>query len=168
MEKTGILYGSSGGMTERVAKTIGKKIGNEKVELIDISKATINDFEKYRNLILGTSTWGIGDIQDDWEDFLPDFDNVNLNEKIIALFGLGDSQSYSDSFVDGMGILYEEMKDRGCTFVGQVETNGYTYDDSRAIDNGMFVGLPLDEDNESNLTEIRIDNWLKQILPEFK
>jgi flavodoxin I len=167
MEKTAIFFGSSGGATESVAKQIARKIGNE-TEVFDVANTPVSETEKYRNLIFGTSTWGIGNLQDDWEIFLPELKKIKLNDKIIALFGLGDSESYCDSFVDAIGTIYDAIKDKECTIVGRVDTVGYSFDDSKAVYEGKFIGLPLDEDNESGITEERIDNWLKQILPEFK
>lgn len=167
MEKTAILYGSSSGNTETTAKNIARKIGNGQVEIFDVAKTAASALEPYKNLILGTSTWGIGDLQDDWEAFLPQFEKIDLSGKTVALFGLGDSSSYPDSFVDGMGIIYEAIQNKACKLVGAVESNSYNFDDSRALIDGKFIGLPLDEDNESDQSDDRINNWLKQILPEF-
>ena len=167
MEKSAILFGSNGGATEGVAKQIAEKIGND-IELLDVANVSATDAEKYTNLILGTSTWGIGDLQDDWEGFLPGLAKTDLSGKTIALFGLGDCSSYPDSFVDGIGTIYEEIKEKGCMIVGQVETDGYTFDDSKAVYDGKFVGLPIDEDNESDKTENRIDSWLELVLPNLK
>jgi flavodoxin I len=167
MERTAIFFGSSGGVTESVASKMADKIGNG-VEVFNVANTPAGEAEKYQNLIFGTSTWGIGDLQDDWDIFLPELAKINLSGKTIALFGLGDCESYPDSFVDGIGTIYEGIKDKGCTIVGEVETDGYSFDDSKAVYEGKFIGLPLDEDNESNQTESRIDNWLKQILPQFR
>lgn len=161
MEGTAIFFGSNGGATESVAKQIADKLDGAKV--FDVANVSASETEKYQNLILGTSTWGIGDLQDDWENFLPDLDKEDLSNKNIALFGLGDGESYPDSFVDAMGTLYDELQNKGCSFVGQVDTAEYNFDDSKAIYNGKFVGLALDEDNESDLTEVRIKNWVAGI-----
>jgi len=167
MEKSAIFYGSNGGATETVAKKIAKRITNG-IEVLDVADVAAVDVTKYTNIIFGTSTWGVGDLQDDWEGFLPDLAKIDLSDKTIAIFGLGDSDSYPDSFVDGMGTIYEGIKDRGGRIVGQVEPDGYKFDDSKAVYNGKFVGLPLDEDNESDQTDKRIEAWLQLILPEFK
>ncbi len=167
MEKIAVVYGSSSGNTETIAKTIAKKIGTDQVDTFDVAKINVAALEPYKNLILGTSTWGVGDLQDDWDAFLPSFEKTDLNGKAVALFGLGDSSSYPDSFVDGMGIIYEAIQNQDCKIVGAVETKGYNFDDSRALVDGKFIGLPLDEDNESDQSDYRIDEWLKQILTEF-
>ena len=167
MEKSAIFYGSNGGATETIAIQLAGKIGNG-IEVLNVADVAASDAEKYTNIIFGTSTWGFGDLQDDWEGFLPDLAKLDLSGKTIALFGLGDASSYGDSFVDGMGTIYEELKNKGCTIVGHVETDGYSFDDSKAVFDGKFVGLPLDEDNESDQTDSRIDSWLEKITPQFK
>ncbi len=165
MKKTGIFYGSSAGNTEVVAKTIAKKLN---AEIYDVSRNPVDKISQYENLILGTSTLGLGDLQDDWDAFLSDFEKADLSGKTIALFGLGDSATYPDTFVDGMGTIYETIKDKGCWIIGQVDTDGYDFDDSTALVDDQFVGLPLDEDNESDLTDSRIDKWIDELTAAFE
>ena len=166
MKTLAIIYGSSSGNTKEVAEKISGLIPGSVLHNVDNFK--ISDLENYDNLILGTSTWGLGDLQDDWEGFLPELKKANLEGKTIALFGLGDSSSYSDTFVDGMWILYETIKAKGCTVIGSVSTNGYTYDASRADNGAQFCGLALDEDNESQLTDTRIADWVREISGRFQ
>jgi flavodoxin I len=130
----------------------------------DITAETI---EENKNLILGTSTWGAGELQDDWYDGLPVLQNADLNGKNIALFGCGDCESYSDTFVGGIAELYNGIKDSGANFIGSVSTDGYTFDDSEAVVDGKFIGLPLDDINEDDKTESRIEEWIQQIKPEL-
>lgn len=167
MEKIAILFGSSTGNTESVAEIIADKIGNENVVVFNIADISVSEIQLYKNLIFGASTWGIGELQDDWDTFLPHLASEDLSGKKVAFFGLGDAESYGDSFVDAMGLIYEEIKDKGAEIIGQVSTTEYNFDDSRAVFDGKFIGLPLDEDNEDNLTDNRIDNWLKELLPKF-
>lgn len=164
MKKIGIYFGSSTGNTEDIAKTIGQKLNTEAVH--DVAKTT-PDFSGYDVLILGTSTWGIGDLQDDWEDFAAKIQKADISGKKIALFGCGDSSSYSDSFCDGMGKIYNALQNKGCTFIGKIPTNGYFFQSSEAVVDGVFVGLALDVDNESNQTEARINSWIEQLLSEI-
>ncbi len=164
--KTAIIYGSTMGNTKSVAEKIAGKIPG--ATLIDVSNLNISDLEQYTNLILGTSTWGLGDLQDDWDSFLPQLKKADLTGKTIALFGVGDSSSYPDTFVDGMGIIYDSIKDKGYKIMGSVSTEGYSFDESRAVENNQFVGLALDEDNESNETDSRINNWVDAIINDFK
>ncbi len=162
MGKTGIFYGSSTGNTGNVAKTLAEKLD---AEIFDVSDNPAGKLAEFDNLILGTSTMGIGDLQDDWDSFLPSLAKADLAGKTVALFGLGDADMYADSFVDGMGTIYETIVDKGCKIVGQVDTGDYEFDESRAVVNGKFVGLPLDEDNASELTNSRIEKWVDEIKP---
>lgn len=164
MKNTAILYGSSTGNTEVIAKKIATEMD---AAIIDVASQPVSEISKYQNLILGTSTWGLGDLQDDWERFLSQLCKIDLTGKTIALFGLGDSSSYPDTFVNGMGTIYEAIKDKGCKIVGMVDPKEYDFDDSSANVDGKFVGLPLDEDNESAQTKTRVSKWLEQILPAF-
>ena len=40
---------------------------------------------------------------------------------------------------------------------------GYDFEGSAAVEDGYFVGLVLDEENQSNLTPQRIKQWVEQI-----
>jgi flavodoxin I len=162
MNKIGIFYGSSGGNTQEVANRIAAKLGIEKADIHDVGSSKAGDLEVYDVLLFGTSTWGLGDLQDDWEGFINVLPSVNLSNKKVALFGCGDSSSYSDTFCDGMGKIYQAIKDR-TTIIGYTDTTAYSFDASESVIDGKFVGLAIDEDNESNLTEERIDKWIKSI-----
>lgn len=160
MKKTLIVYGSSTGTCQALAEKIAAKLGVEAVDVANMTEAQVAEAE---NLILGTSTWGAGELQDDWYDGLNTLKAVDLSGKTVALFGCGDSESYSDTFCGAMGEIYTTLKDKGVTFVGQVDTDGYTFDDSEAVVDGKFVGLPLDDVNEDDKTDERIDAWLEAI-----
>ena len=164
MNATIVIYGSSTGTCEAIAEKIASKLGCETINVQDLTADTIND---HQNLILGTSTWGAGELQDDWYDGLKTLQDANLNGKTIALFGCGDCELYSDTFVGGIGELYNAIKDSGARFIGSVDTDGYTFDDSEAVIDGKFIGLPLDDINEDYKTDIRIENWLSAISPEL-
>ena len=81
---------------------------------------------------------------------------------------MGHSSSYSDSFVDGMGIIYETIVDKGCSVVGSVPSENYSYNTSRADIGGLFAGLALDDDNEYDKTDSRINDWIRDICPKLQ
>ncbi len=164
MSKIAIFFGSSTGNTEDAAGTIAEKLG---AEVFNVADNPADELSQYDNLIFGTSTWGIGDLQDDWDTFISTLEGADLNGKVVALYGFGDSETYPDSFVDAMGTIYETVKDKGCKLTGQTEVDSYSYDSSRAEVDGKFVGLPLDEENQSDLTEDRINAWVEQIKKDF-
>ncbi|MFV0266686.1 MAG: flavodoxin [Draconibacterium sp.] len=164
MSKTAVFYGSDTGNTESAAKRMAQKL---QVDIFDVGSKPATQLDNYTNLILGTSTMGLGDLQDDWAGFISELERADLNGKTIALFGLGDADMYPDTFVDGMGEIYNAIKDKGCRIVGQVDTAGYEFDASIAVVEGKFVGLPLDNDNQNGLTDERINAWLEKIKTEF-
>lgn len=104
-------------------------------------------------------------MQDDWDAF--DFSALKLQGKTVAIFGMGDSESYSDTFCGGMGKLANKLKEAGANIIGAVSTEGYSFESSEAIENGNFVGLALDNDNQEDLTEPRIDAWVGKIKAQF-
>lgn len=167
MKKTGIFYGSTTGTTESVARLIADKLGIAPADVHEVTQLDTALAESYEALILGTSTWGDGELQDDWYDGLKVLQGAHLSGKIVALFGCGDSESYSDTFCDAMGLLYEGLKDSGCTFVGAVDDSGYTYSASVAAADGLFVGLALDDVNESDRTDDRVSAWAAQLQAEL-
>jgi len=167
MEKIGIFYGSSTGNTESAAQMLQKEFGTENIELFDVADASQSDLEQFTNIIFGASTWGLGEMQDDFADFLSVVESANLDGKKVAIYGFGDQNSYVDTFVDAIGEIYESIKDKPCELVGKVSTDGYAYEASRAEVDGQFVGLPLDEDNQDNLTQERIQAWVADLQSNF-
>lgn len=157
MSKTIVVYGSTTGTCESIAQTLGDQLG---AEVINVSDLTANQLAEADNIVLGTSTWGAGELQDDWYDGVNVVKSANLSGKRVALFGCGDSASYSDTFCGGMKELYDAAVAAGATVVGAVPTDGYTFDDSDAVVDGQFVGLALGDVNEDDKTSERISAWL--------
>ena len=150
MSNTIVIYGSSTGTCESIAEKIAQKLGCEALNVQELSADVV---AQNQNLILGTSTWGAGELQDDWYDGLSVLKNADLSGKTIALFGCGDCSTYSDTFVGGIGELYDGIKQSGAKFIGAVSTDGYTFDESSAVVDGKFIGLPLDDINEDDKTD---------------
>lgn len=157
MSKTIVVYGSTTGTCESIAQTIGDQLG---AEVINVADLTADQLAEADNIVLGTSTWGAGELQDDWYDGVNVVKSANLSGKRVAIFGCGDSASYSDTFCGGMKELYDAAVAAGATVVGAVPTDGYTFDDSDAVVDGQFVGLALDDVNEDDKTSERISAWL--------
>ena len=158
MKSTIVVFGSSTGTCENIANTIAEKLGVEAINVTDFSADTVANYD---NLILGTSTWGAGELQDDWYDGVNVLKEADLSGKTVALFGCGDSESYSDTFCSAMKEICDAAA--GANIIGGVSTEGYTFDDSDAVVDGKFIGLALDDVNEDDQTESRIDTWLDSI-----
>lgn len=158
---TAIFFASSTGNSEEIANKISAELNN--IEIFDLAGTKIEKINEFDKLILGGSTWGDGELNDDWEDVWGNFCKLDLANKTIALFGLGDQESYSDEFCSAMGIIYEQIVKSGAKIVGFTSTEGYYHDGSKAQIEDKFVGLAIDEDNQSDLTDKRINDWTNDI-----
>ena len=158
-KRLGIFYAPSGGSVHKVARLIKQKLVDLQPDLFVISDVTPLRLLDYHNLILVCSTLG----RNTWEML-----RIRLEGRKVAIVGLGDHVSYPNNFVDGMGILGRTIGEIGGQLIGETETRDYIFNDSRALQEGKFIGLPLDEDYEADKTEDRVDNWLERIRPELK
>lgn len=169
MEKIGLFYGSDTGYTEGVAMQIEDLLGKNKVEVHDIYEGRPELFEQYEHIIIGLSTWHDGQLQSDWDIFFNDFKKINFENKVVAFFGLGDQIGYAEYFIDGVGLLAEVVYENGGEIIGVWPTEGYDFESSKAeFQEGWFLGLAIDEDNQSGLTEERVQAWIAQIKEEFQ
>ncbi len=156
--KTAIFFGSTTGTTEMVAGKVGELLGAEVFPASEIDKV-----EEFEFVIFATSTWGMGDLQDEWFDALDKLKTKNLAGKKVAFIGVGDQEGFGDTFVDGIGTIYEEIKDMGINLVGKTSTDGYSFGGSKAVVDDEFVGLVIDDNNQSNLTDERINAWVEKV-----
>lgn len=176
MSKVGIFFGTDMGSTRKMAKLIQKQLGDEIAEKPkNINRVDQAEFTSYDYLILGTPTLGEGQLpglsadcqEESWEEFLPNFSGMDLTGIKVALFGLGDQVGYANEFVDALGELYDYVANCGAEMVGFWPTEGYEFTASNAVDGDDFVGLVIDKDNQSSLTEQRIAGWVEQIKAEM-
>ncbi|MBS0010190.1 MAG: flavodoxin domain-containing protein, partial [Bacteroidales bacterium] len=131
------------------------------------------DIDKFDNIIfgiatIGKETWDAEPVKSGWFEFMPELEKADLQGKKIAIFGLGDHVRWPNHFVDAMGQVYRILQEKGVDTIGKVSPDDYTFDESEALIDGMFVGLPIDEDFEPDLTDIRIKEWMVQLKKEFK
>ncbi|MCC7447244.1 MAG: flavodoxin [Anaerolineae bacterium] len=170
MAEIGMFYGSNTGFTEEIARQIKEMLDHIApglVEVFNVAHATASDMARWDCLIFGMPTVNIGQLQDDWDVFWPHLDEIDFTGKQVAIFGLGDQYNYSDTFLDAVGILANKVKERGGTLVGEWPIAGYQFENSLALDGDHFMGLALDEDNEPELTQGRLDTWIPQVLAAF-
>ncbi len=176
MSKVGIFFGTDTGSTRKIAKAIFKSLGDGVADKpLNINRVDATAFDDYDYLILGTPTLGEGQLpgldadceSESWAEFMPNFDDIDLSGKKVALFGLGDQVGYPDEFVDGLGELYDAVVECGAEVVGSWPAEGYEFNESAALDGDKFVGLVIDKDNQSNLTDERLAGWLEQIQAEM-
>lgn len=166
MLRTVIIYGSTTRYTEMVAARIIEQPGFENVDLFDIEDITLQAMLDYDFLIFGLPTWDYGEIQSSWQNVWEQLDTLDFSGKIVAFFGLGDQLGYSEWFVDAMGMLHDKIISKGAFAIGEWPVDGYTFNTDISLTNNKthFVGLAIDEVNQSNLTESRISQWCQNLL----
>ena len=171
MAKVGIFFGTDTGNTRKFAKQIATKLGDVADKPVNINKASVDDLLAYDVLILGSPTYGEGELpgmsaghdNESWEEFLPKLAGQDFSGKNVAIYGLGNQKSYPVEFVDAMYYVYEQFKQCGATLIGAWDTEGYNFQASKAVVDNRFVGLALDQENQKYLTSIRLGTWLKDL-----
>lgn len=169
MTKVGIFFGTDTGNTRRIAKDIASALGSIAAKPVNVRNASVADMQGYDILILGTPTYGegvlpglsTGNATESWEEFLPTLAGQDFSGKKVAIYGLGNQKSYPNEFVDAMFYLYEQLTDCGATIIGAWDVEGYQFKASKAVVDGQFVGLVLDQENQKDLSSDRLAAWLK-------
>lgn len=170
MTHIGLFYGSSTGATARKAQQIqacAQSLFGRQVEILDVAEYYLDEMLEFQQLILGIPTWNHGQLQADWEVVFDELDELDLSGRQVALFGLGDQVGYPETFGDALFFLADKVQTRGAQLVGRWPTDGYTFRQSWAVENGEFLGLMLDEDNQPLESQARIERWLAALSREF-
>lgn len=168
--KAVLIFGSCTGKTEYVADMIVDALKPEfEIELKEVSSVEPEDFCEFEFAICGIPTWDIGELEYGWQDIYDKIEGNDLSKLTIAMFGLGDQADYADTYQDAMGMLYEKLLECGATGnLGFISTDGHEFEESKAVIEGKFCGLALDEDNQDDLTDDRIKTWANQLKNELK
>ena len=174
MSKIALFYSPEGGNVNRVANKLGGMIGNDNVDIIPVKEVEKGDLHKYDKIILVGSTvgadhWDNEIVVDEWPEFFTKIKEIDFEKKKVAIVGLGNCVLYPEHFVDGMAVLYEEIKKQNAEVLGKVDSKDYDFTDSEAVnDEGFFCGLAIDEDNEAELTTERLEKWISILKPDFE
>tara|TARA_R110001592_G_scaffold346689_1_gene639426 strand:+ start:176 stop:688 length:513 start_codon:yes stop_codon:yes gene_type:complete len=166
-----IVFGTDTGNTDYVINTYLLNLlqPNFKVEVLEVNNISSEDWVSHDFYILGIPTWYDGELQSDWDDYFKDFKLLNFTGKTFALFGLGDQVGYGEYFVDGIGILAKIILENGGRIVGYFPNKNYEFEKSNSlVDDNTFYGLALDEDNQSDLTQVRCKEWVNILVKELK
>ena len=168
--RIGIFYGSTLDNTKEAAEQIKSDMEagiSFTIDIYDVATCDIQDMQLYDVLLMGCSTWNIGELQDDWYDVFAKLDTIDFTGKQVALFGCGDEGGYPDTYQDAIGIIGKRVRELGATIVGYWSTEGYDFIDSAALEDGKFMGLAIDNDNAAGLTDSRIRTWVQQLIGEL-
>ena len=160
---TGIFFGSTTGTTESVAARIAERLGVAQADVHNVAAASVEDVKKYDLLLLGSSTWGSGELQDDWPGFLDKLGKEDLSGRRVALFGCGDSASYPDSFCDALAEIRDGLEATGCTFVGALDAAEYDGCTSRICRDGKVIGLAVDDGASEAVSDARMEKWIAAV-----
>jgi len=167
MRAVGLVYGTQTGNTETVAGLIAEAAGVEATPIDDLSS---EDLAAYDGLIVGAPTWNTGADEyrsgTTWDDYLDEIKGLDLKGKPVAIFGCGDSQSYGENFCDAIEEMHSTFAAAGAKMLGKVDSSAYQHEESKSDQDGKFLGLPLDQDNEEDLTEGRVSAWVSQLKSE--
>lgn len=168
MSKTGIVYSFNSTKTAKAAEKIKEAFGLDfNIVQVNAEELTEELFLSFTNLILGVPTWFDGELPNYWDEFVPALEDLNLKGKTIAIFGLGNQVEYPENFGDAIGIMGELVQEKGAKLVGFTSAEGYNYESSRAFIDGKFMGLLLDQETQPRQSKERIENWVKDIKPQF-
>ena len=167
----GIYYATTTGKTEDVADRLHNFISSAEAPK-DVSDVDdLSEFEGLDGIICGIPTWNTGADEERsgtaWDSILEDIGELSLSGKKVAIFGLGDSSTYTENYCDAMEELHSYFTKAGAEMVGYVDKSTYTFDESKSVIGESFCGLPLDEDSESDLTDSRLEQWASQLKSEI-
>jgi len=160
----GLFFNTQTGNTEAAAGLIAAATGLEATDFDG------EDFSDLDGMIVGCPTWNTG--ADDmrsgttWDDYLETIKEYDLKGKTVAVFGCGDSQGYGDNFCDGIEELHSTFEAAGAKMIGYTDSSGYSFSESKSVRDGKFLGLPLDQDNEEDQSEERVNKWVEQLKAE--
>lgn len=168
MSKTVIIYSFHTQKSKKVAEKVIEAFGKDDIQAINAEELTSKVFLENNNFILSAPTWFDGELPNYWDEFVPELEDMDLTNKTFAVFGLGDQKGYPENFCDAIGILVEILEKCGATIIGKIPAEGYTFESSRAKRGDIFVGLPLDQENQGKLTSERVTKWVAQLKKEMK
>jgi flavodoxin I len=170
MSSIGIFVGSSGGVTLEAAEKLHELLEGSELINMEEDYDDLEQLGEYDVLLIGSSTWGQGDPQRDWVDPLFEMQNdePDFSGKKVAFFGAGDQESHPEEFVSALGKMKDIFTKLGAdTAFGSWPTEGYAYKYSFAERDGKFCGLPIDDINQEDLTQERVEKWVTQIKSEM-
>jgi flavodoxin I len=170
-----LIYGSDTGNTEDVANMIVDVMmaseGREIIKIVTVEDLEPEDWKSHDIYFLGIPTWYDGELQSDWEEYFDEFTTIDFTGKTVALFGLGDQYTYATWFCDGIGILAKVIIGNGGKVIGYTEKDS-SYDfetkPKALVDDNTFYGLCIDQDNQEELTDNRVNKWVEKVKKELE
>lgn len=171
MKKTALIYWPKKGNVENTAAKISALFDSGSIDVFTISEVEIEKLPGYDLLIFGGSTIGADNWEDThttkWYTFFDALKKLDLTSKLAAIYGLGDQILYPEHFVNGMATIQEALVATGARIIGAWPVEGYEHTDSKSIEGDHFIGLALDDDQQSDLSDERISKWVEMLKAEL-
>lgn len=140
-----IIFGSTGGNTQSISERIANLLtaAGHTAEVKNVVDSQISDMDSYDTVLLGSSTWNDGDLQDDFVSFHLDLEQSkpDLSAKKFAIFGCGES--IYEKFCGAVDILENIMTELKAT---------------KLVESLKIDGYPEEEDNVA-----KIETWVKEL-----
>ncbi len=112
-----IIYGSNKGRTGRMASLLVEELEEKEIPFVlkNVFEASPAELTEYSYIVLGSSTYGQGDLQQDFLAFERGMDDLDLTGVKAAIFGSGNSRYvYYGEAVD---ILEAKVKIQGARLI---------------------------------------------------
>jgi flavodoxin I len=167
MTKIGIFYSFNSHKTKLISEKIISLFGENEIEPVNAETVTEEEFLRYDKLILGVPTWFDGELPNYWDEFVPAIEELDLKGKKVAIFGLADQKGYPENFGDAVGLMANLLRQCGADIIGETSPEGYEFESSKALQNGKFTGLILDQENQARMTQERLEMWIAQLKENF-
>jgi len=93
LKKVIVVYASMTGNTQDMAEAIAEGLSEfcEDVTVKEAFDANASELSDYDGILLGAYTWGDGDLPDEFLDFYEEMEGMDLQGKLGAAFGSGDT-----------------------------------------------------------------------------
>merc|ERR1711904_624561 len=105
---------------------IASEAGLEAQDIGDVSPADLAGFD---GIIAGLPTWHTGADEQrsgtTWDDYLDEIKALDMKDKPVAIFGLGDAVGYGDNYCDGIEELHNTFQAAGAKMLGYVDASKY-------------------------------------------
>ncbi|TYS25257.1 flavodoxin [Bacillus subtilis] len=113
MAKALITYASMSGNTEDIAAIIKETLQEYELDIdcVQIDDADVSALTSYDYVLIGTYTWGDGDLPYEAEDFFEEVKQLQLNGLKTACFGSGD-YSYP-KFCEAVNLFSDMLQEAG-------------------------------------------------------
>jgi len=171
MSKMGVFVGTAGGTSMKVSDALVEAFDIDEDDVINMEEDfdDVDQLLEYDILFIGSSTWGQGDVHFSWVDVVLEIedDEVDFSGKTVAFFGAGDSKKHGEHFCSALGKLHNTFTQAGAKAIGFIPKEGYNYEFSLAQMGDKLCGCAIDEHNESEKSDERIETWINVLKEEL-